>query len=263
MVQEPFNVYGNTYYVGTHGLSAILITSTDGHILIDAALPDTAPFILESIRTLGFDPEDIKLILNSHPHYDHAGGIAAMQYVSGARVAASPASALAIENGNVGPDDPQYAIHFGFPPAVNVERFEPGDTLQVGALRVASHATAGHTPGGTSWSWQACEEDACLEIVYADSQTPVSADGFRFTDSTTYPSAIDDFHRGFEVLEGLSCDILISTHPSAAALWRRLVNGREALIDADACKQYTAKARERLAKRIDDETANAHKRKGG
>src|SRR5437016_7132749 len=77
--QQPFRIYGNTYYVGTHGLSSILITSDRGHVLIDGALSESVPPIVANIRTLGFKVEDIKLIVNSHVHFDHAGGIAELQ----------------------------------------------------------------------------------------------------------------------------------------------------------------------------------------
>ena len=251
--QAPFKVYHNSFYVGTHGLSAMLITSPEGHVLIDAGLPDSAPLIVENIRTLGFDPADIKLILNSHVHFDHAGGIAALQKVSGARVAAGPKSAPVLETGKSGPDDPQYGILLDIPASENVERFTPGDTLQVGSITVKSHATAGHTPGGTSWSWESCDGNQCLNLVYADSQTPVSADGFRYTDSEAYPTAVADFERGFQTLEELPCDILITTHPGAASLWERYVGGPQGLIDSQACKKYAASARQQLASRLERE----------
>ncbi len=254
---QPFQVHHNTYYVGTHGLSAILITSPEGHILIDGALPDSAPEIIKNIRSLGFDPGEIKLILNSHAHFDHAGGIAALQQISGARVAASPASVAVLESGSVGPDDPQYGIHLDYPAIKNVERFEPGDTLHVGTLAIMSHATAGHTPGGTSWTWQSCKGQSCIGVVYADSQTPVSADGFRYTDSDTYPTAVADFEQGFRTLEQLSCDIMITTHPGASSLWKRLEDGRQGLINPQACKEYAAKARKLLAKRLRTEAEDA------
>lgn len=255
--QKPFQIHHNTFYVGTHQLSAILITSSEGHVLIDAALPNSAPLIMENIRLLGFEPDDIKLILNSHVHFDHAGGIAAIQQVSGARVAASPASALVLERGSVGPDDPQYGVHLDFPAVTNVERFTPGDTLQVGSIEIVSHATAGHTPGGTSWSWISCEGNRCVDVVYADSQTPVSAYGFRYTDSATYPTALADFERGFRTLEQLPCDILITTHPGASSLWERFADGRAGLIDAQACQRYAAAARQQLAERVSMETVGS------
>ena len=231
---DPFQIFGNTYYVGTEGLGAVLITSPDGHVLIDAGLPESAPLILEHIDRLGFEAADIDLILNSHAHFDHAGGIAAIQQASGARVAASAGSAPVLQQGRSGPDDPQYGVLLDFPPVPVVERFNYGDTLRAGSIAMVAHQTAGHTPGGTSWSWRACEGDRCLDLVYADSQTPVSADDFRYTDSATYPTALADFERGFRVLEGLSCDILLTPHPGASALWERMEAG--ALVDPDACR---------------------------
>ena len=103
---EPFRVFGNTYYVGVAGLSAVLIASDDGHILLDGGLPQSAPFIDASLRKLGFRTGDIRLIVNSHAHFDHAGGIAALQRASGARVAASESSARAISRGQILPTTP-------------------------------------------------------------------------------------------------------------------------------------------------------------
>jgi metallo-beta-lactamase class B len=104
---DPFRVYGNTFFVGTAGLTAILVTSDAGHILLDAGLPQTAPVIDANIRKLGFKTEDIRLIVNSHAHFDHAGGIAALQRFSGATVAAGEAGARALRQGAPTPDDPQ------------------------------------------------------------------------------------------------------------------------------------------------------------
>lgn len=248
--QEPFRIHHDTYYVGTRGLSSILITSSNGHVLIDGALPNSATRILENVRALGFEPADIKLILNSHAHFDHAGGIAAIQRVSGARVAANPLSASVLERGSSGAADPQYGLLADFPAVANVERFIPGDTLRVGSIHVYSYSTAGHTPGGTSWSWRSCDTSSCVHVVYADSQTPVSADGFRFTDSRTYSTALTDFKHGLEILEGMPCDILITTHPGASSLWERLADGGDGLVDSSACRRYAAASRQQLERRV-------------
>ncbi len=256
MPQSPFGLFGNTYYVGTRGLSAILITSPRGHVLIDGALPNSAPSIMANIRALGFEVSEIALILNSHAHFDHAGGIAAIQRESGARVAASAAGALVMESGRAGPDDPQRGVAHDFPAISAVERIEDGAVLRVGSISVQAHFTAGHTPGGTSWSWQSCDSGRCLSFVYADSQTPISAADFRFTDSDAYPDAVADFERGFAVLEQLSCDVLLTPHPGASSLWQRLEHGAEGLIDSSACRRYAASARQQLARRLERESAN-------
>lgn len=252
--QTPFPIFGNTYYVGTHGLSAILLTSNAGHVLIDGALPESAPAIMSSIRALGFRVEDIKLILNSHAHFDHAGGIAEIQRVSGASVAASPWNASVITHGQSGEDDPQYGVLLPYPGAASVKVIGDGDTLRVGALALVAHFTPGHTPGGTSWTWQSCEGTRCLDIVYADSHSPVSAPAFNFSWSTTYPTALADFERSFTALEHLRCDILITPHPQASAFFERIAardnGGLPALVDQQACRRYVTGRREALAKRL-------------
>jgi metallo-beta-lactamase class B len=255
--QKPFRIFGNTYWVGTHGLGSILVTSREGHVLIDGGLPESAPAILDNIHALGFRVQDVKLILNSHAHFDHAGGIAALQRVSGARVAASPWSATVLERGASGPGDPQYGVLLSYAPVKNVRTFADGDTLRVGALALVAHITAGHTPGGTTWTWRACEGARCLDMVYADSQTPVSADDFFFTRNSTYPSAIADFEHGFAVLDSLPCDVLLTPHPDASQLWQRVAardaGTQDALVNQGACKAYAAAARERLKQRLASE----------
>jgi metallo-beta-lactamase class B len=251
--QAPVRLHGNTYYVGTRGLAALLITSPQGHVLIDGALPSSAPLILENVRALGFQAGDIKLILNSHAHFDHAGGIAALQRATGARVAASVPSAPVLERGASMAGDPQHGTLLDFPPVPSVRRFADGETLRVGPIAVTARLTPGHTPGGTTWSWRSCDDAGCLDMVYADSQTPISADGFRFSDSPAYPSAVADFERGFRTLETLSCDILVTPHPGASSLWERLEKGPGGLIDRDACKRYAAAARQQLQRRLETE----------
>src|ERR1700758_5076199 len=143
--QAPFRIYGNTYYVGVRGLSSILITSDQGHILIDGDLPESVPKISASIRSLGFRLEDVKLILNSHVHFDHAGGIAELQRLSGAEVVASPWSADVLRYGGVGRGDPQFGTIPGIKPVARTRIIRDGETLRVGPLAVTAVFTPGHT----------------------------------------------------------------------------------------------------------------------
>lgn len=255
----PVKIYGDTYWVGTSAVGSILITSDRGHILIDGAVPESAPQILANIRALGFRPEDVKLILNSHTHYDHAGGIEALRRATGAEVAASDASARDLERGGPGPSDPQLGTLVPFPPVLAVRRFADGDVLHVGSLSVKAHITAGHTPGGTTWTWRSCEHDVCRDIVYADSQTPASDDAFLFTQPTRYPSVVSDFERGFTVLERIPCEILITPHPGVSGMWERVAardaGDPHALVNRDACKQLAANARRDLNARLARERA--------
>ena len=252
--QRPFRVFGNVYYVGTRGLSALLITTSDGHVLLDGALPESAPQIIDNIRTLGFRIEDVALILNSHAHYDHAGGIAALQRASGARVAALPWSAAALSRGLTGDEDPQRSTRLRYPRVTDVDEIREGEVQRAGSLVLTPHFTGGHTPGGTTWTWRSCDGETCLDFVYADSQTPVSDDDFHFTRNRRYPSARRDFERGFAVLERLACDVLISTHPGASRFLER-IEARErgdttALTRPGQCREYAAEARQRLADRL-------------
>lgn len=249
----PVKLHGNTYYVGTDGLTALLITSPSGHVLIDGGLPESAPLIVRNVEALGFRLTDIKLILNSHDHYDHAGGIAELARLSGAEVAASTPSAKTLRAGRSGPSDPQFAMILSFPPVPRVREFADGDTLRGGAVTLVAHLTPGHTAGGTSFTWRSCEGTRCLDVVYADSQTPISDDTFRYAGDARYPSAAADFARGHHRIEHLSCDVLITPHPGASKLWERLAAGGPGLVDRDACKRYVTSARAALAKRLETE----------
>jgi len=252
--QAPFKLYANTYYVGVHGLSSVLITSNEGHVLIDAGLPDSAPKIIANIAALGFRIEDVKLIMNSHGHIDHAGGLAELQRRSDALVVASPSAALDLAAGEVGPDDPYYHAAAGYPPVTDMRLARDGNQFTTGSLKLTAHVTAGHTPGGLSWSWQSCEAGRCLQMVYADSLEPVSRPGFKFSASSEYPNALADFAHSFETLEKLPCDVLVTAHPEASQLWQRLAatagKGTDAFVDAGACRAYAAAARTLLETRL-------------
>jgi metallo-beta-lactamase class B len=259
--QPPFRIFGNTYYVGVRGLSSVLITSSEGHVLIDGDLPESAQKIAASIRALGFRLEDVKLILNTHVHFDHAGGIAELARLSGARVLASKRGAIALRQGRSGPDDPQYGTLPPVPACPRAGPFEDAELLRVGPIEVTAHLTPGHTPGGASFTFSSCEQARCLSLVYADSLNPVAAPGFKFTRSPQYPDALKDFERSFAVLSTVSCDLLISAHPDASGFWERYdrrekARARDAFIDRAACRKYVEAARRRLQERVAEESAH-------
>jgi metallo-beta-lactamase class B len=253
----PFRVFGNTYYVGVARLSAVLVTSEDGSILLDAALPQSAPIIQQNIRTLGFRPEDIRLILNSHAHYDHAGGIAAMQQLTQAIVAASPAGAQALEQGAPVASDP-LAGSGRFAPVRPVRVVADGETLRVGALAITAHHTPGHTPGSTTWTWRSCEGARCLNVVYADSLNAVSMPEFRFTGTSAFPSRVDAFRGSIARVAALPCDVLLSVHPEFFRIKEKLARraakpGVNPFVGVGACRAYAASASAALDKRIAQE----------
>ncbi|MCU0616636.1 MAG: subclass B3 metallo-beta-lactamase [Gemmatimonadaceae bacterium] len=255
--QRPFRLHGNTWYVGTRGLSAILVTSSAGHVLIDGGLPESAPLIAASVRALGFRLEDVKVLLNSHAHYDHAGGLAALQRASGADVLLHPWSARLLRLGTSLPEDPQYGLYLPFPGLQARRELSDRDVVRVGDLAIIAHFTGGHTPGGTSFSWRSCEGTECRDVVYADSQTPIAEDGFRFSSNTRYPTVLADFERGHARLESLPCDLLLAPHPGAVQLFERLARRdageANALREPNACRTFVRTARERLAQRLTSE----------
>jgi metallo-beta-lactamase class B len=253
---EPVQLLGNTYYVGTRGLSSILITSDEGHVLIDAGLMDSAPLIAANIQKVGFKLEDVRTIVHSHAHYDHVGGLAELQRITGAEVVSSKSGADALRKGHGGPDDPQFDTGDAFAAIEHVRTISDGETLQVGHVAITGHYTPGHTPGGMSWSWYSCEKLKCANFVYADSLTAISDESFRYSDSTRYRKAMNDFRWSFYIVRNLFCDILLTPHPEASNMWGRLAQReagkRDALYDTGACRAYSNKARiafdERLAR---------------
>ena len=257
--REPFRIFGNTYYVGVAQLSVLLVATDAGLIVLDGALPQSVPLIDANIRKLGFRTEDIRFILNSHAHYDHAGGIAALQRASGARVVASAAGARALERGEPTPDDPQYGLGRQaneFPAVKGVQTVAQGEAVKLGGVSVTAHMTPGHTPGSTTWAWRSCEGNRCLDIVYADSLTAVSADGFRFTGGRGRPDVAVTFRQSIEKVGALPCDIIVSTHPSATNLEDRLKRAAaagDALVDPQGCRAYAGGALKRLEARIAEE----------
>lgn len=213
---EPFRIAGNFYYVGANDVSSFLITGPEGHILIDGGYPATPPMIMASIAKLGFDIKDVKILLNSEPHLDHAGGLAALQQASGAQVWASEASAVALRSGG---DDPMIPlpiralIRVGIIsyPAVRVDhQVQDGDTVRVGPLAVVAHLTPGHTRGCTSWTTRVQEGGRTLDVISACSLIMLGHIG--------YPGQEQDLERSIATLRSLPVDVWVTSH---ARLWGR------------------------------------------
>lgn len=243
----PVRIHGNSYLVGTCGISAILITGDAGHILIDGGTEAGAELIAANIRRLGFRPEDIRIILSSHEHHDHVGGLARLQQISGAQIYASAEAAPVLESGVASAEDPQSGMNEPFPAARVDHVLAPGQDVLLGRLRLTPIATPGHTPGALSWRWGACEDGICQQIVYADSLSPISRDDYRFSDHPAYLAA---YRAGLARLTAQPCDILLTPHPSASDMVNRIA-GRAPLVDSNACRAYA----EAIGKRLDERLA--------
>lgn len=246
----PFRIHGDTYYVGTCGISAILVAGDDGHALIDTGTVAGTAHVLDNIRSLGFDPADIALLLISHEHHDHAAGTAMVQELSGARLVATGPAAAVLSTGEPAEDDPQFGVTDSFPPAHVDETIGPVEFVKQGKLSFKQMPTPGHTAGASSWQWISCEDGECLTIVYADSMSPVSADGYKFSD---HSDLVDDYRRGIDYLAESDCDLLLTPHPSASWMRKRLENGE--LVDMNACRTYADGIGKRLDARLAKEAA--------
>lgn len=251
---EPFRIHGNTWYVGTDGLSSILIETDDGLVLIDGGLPQSAALIDANIRALGFDPHAIKAILVSHVHYDHVGGVAALQRQSGANVYTSVAGREPLARGTLSEDDPQYQAdpdEGRFPAVRSVVAVADGEMITVGSVGVTAVYTPGHTAGGMTWTWQSCALNTCYDIVYADSMSAVSSEEFRFSTS----GAAEVLTRTAAVIGDLDCDILLSPHPFFFGMHDKLENRDKGnpFVNNVACRIYAENALGWLQRRLDSE----------
>jgi len=239
---EPFRIAGNFYYVGANDVSSFLITGPEGHVLIDGGYPGTAPMIISSIAKLGFDIKDVKLLLNSEPHFDHAGGLAALQKASGAQIWASDASASSIESGG---DDPALPLPLRFLfwtrilayPSAHVDhRIKDGDTVSLGPIAITAHLTPGHTRGCTSWTFPVRDGDRVLNVVSACSLVTVGM--------LRYPEHRADFAHTLTVLRSLPADIWVSSHARRWGRYRKFVardtakNPVDPFIDPEGYRAY-------------------------
>ncbi|MEG3163674.1 subclass B3 metallo-beta-lactamase [Sphingomonas sp. PB2P19] len=245
----PVRIFANVYDVGTCGIVVLLVTGPSGHVLIDAATAEAVPSIVANIRRLGLRPSDVKLMLSSHEHGDHAGGFRGMQRATGATLVARAAARRALESGVPAADDPQGNGIAEFAGARVGRIVRDGETVVLGPIRLTALATPGHSPGGTSWTWRSCDRGACRTIVYADSLSAISGDGYRFADHAAYVARL---RSTIAKVGRLRCDVVITPHPAASDLYARL-GGGAALIDRTGCARYAAAARTKLDQRLANE----------
>ena len=246
----PFQIMGNAFYVGTCGISAILVTGEEGHVLIDSGVAAAAPLVLANIRELGFEPKDVRYLLMSHEHFDHVGAHSALADATGAQVVASPRAKPVLESGQVAADDPQAAsAHPDMTPVKVGKVMADGEVLRLGDREFTAHLTPGHSPGAMSWSWWSCslpfEPPVCRRIAYVDSLSAVSADAYRFTD---HPQYLADFRDSIDKVRFLPCDYIVTPHPSASGMIKAM---KEGLSDEPgACQRYADALTEKLDARL-------------
>ena len=206
---KPFRIIGNVYYVGASEVTSYLITTPQGHILLDSGFAETVPQIRENVKRLGFKLEDVRLLINSHAHYDHAGGLAELKALTGAKLCASEADAAQLASGGKG--DFRWGDTFAFP-AVQADRIlHDGDTVELGGVWLVAHLTPGHTKGNTTWTMEVKDGGKTYNVVFMGS---TSAPGYQLINNSKYPNIVADYQHSFRVLESLPCDVFLAPHGS-------------------------------------------------
>ena len=256
---EPFRIAGNLYYVGANDVTSFLLTGPEGHVLIDGGYPGTAPMIMASIAKLGFRITDVKVLLNSHAHFDHAGGLAALQKASGAELWVSEGDADIVAAGGAG--EPglgpfrfiSYVPLLRYPAPRVDHRFKDGATIRLGPIELTAHVTAGHTPGCTSWSFPVRDGDRELRVVHICSLTLPLA-----LSLGEYPGIRADFERSFRTLRSLPVDIWVTSHGREFGRYRkfseraRVADPVAPFIDRDGYLRYIDSAELRFRKLLAD-----------
>ncbi|MDQ3228470.1 MAG: subclass B3 metallo-beta-lactamase [Pseudomonadota bacterium] len=242
----PIQLADRTWQIGTQGISALLIRTSEGAVLIDGGLQQVDAMLLANMRALGVAPDDLKLILNSHAHADHAGPLAAIQRATSARVVANAEAAALLARG--GTDDIHNGDNFIFPPVQADRLVMDGESIEHGGIVFTAHFTPGHTPGSTTWTWQDKRDGRLQHFVYADS---LSAPGYKLLDNPRYPRIVEDYRRSFAVITALPCDVLITPHPDASGWNFAKASARHET--PTTCREYADRASKNLDKQLQAE----------
>jgi metallo-beta-lactamase class B len=220
---EPFRIAGNIYYVGAKDLTSYLIVTPKGDILLDVGVNENAAMVQANIRKLGFDPRQIKIILNSHAHLDHAGGIAAMKRFTHARFIASARDKPVLESGGradfrFGPS-PQF-------PAVKVDQvIGDGGKVSLGGVTMTAHLTPGHTKGCTTWTMPVTVDGQTRQALFLCSLSILP--GYKLTGDPKYAEMGADYAHSYAVLHTLPCEVFLASH----GMFYGMLAKRQAMLD--------------------------------
>jgi metallo-beta-lactamase class B len=251
---EPIKIVGPLYFVGTRGLGVFLFTTPEGHILMNTGMPSSGPMIVDSIKKLGFKPEDIKIMINGHAHIDHAGAFAWLkQQIPGAQLAVMREDVPAMESGDK--SDFKYGDDFVYPP-VKVDRtLRDGDTIEIGDVVLTAYLTPGHTRGATTWVANIVDSGKAYVVAFPDGAgfNP----GYRLVKDPSYPGIADDYRRTHHFLEMLKPDIWLAQHNEYYDLEgkrkRAEAEGVAAWIDPDGYRRFVAGRKRAFEDQVDRE----------
>ena len=259
---KPYRIIDNIWYVGALGVTSFLITTSKGHILLDSGLPETAPQIKQNVAQLGFKLKDIKILLNSHGHYDHAGGLAELKELTGAKLMATEADAELLARG--GKDDFQWGDQLPYKPVKADRLLRDGDRVELGEVTLTARLTPGHTKGSTTWTMKARDGGKQYDVVFA---TSVSAPGYKLVNNDRYPRITDDYARTFQILKALPCDVFLAPHAEFFLMKekiKRLEQGAKPnpFIDPTGYREYVSNGEKDFQKIVETQIQEQKKKAG-
>lgn len=253
----PFKIADNLYYVGTAGIGAYLITTPQGHILIDGAMPGSAKDIEASITKLGFAPSEVKVLLNTHAHFDHAGGLAELKRDTGAKLAASAGDKVALETGKYPGSEEVKAFDFA---PVKVDRaLEDGERLSMGGVALTAHLTPGHSAGCTTWTFPVMIDGVSRQAMIYCSTSVAANRLVSKTRGPQYPGIVADYEKSFAKLKTMKADVFLAPHAEQFGMTEKraalAAGGPNPFIDPGLLQKTVAASekafREELAKQQD------------
>jgi metallo-beta-lactamase class B len=259
---KPLRIIGDVYYVGPSGISSFLITTPKGHIVLDTGFETTVPRIRESVEKLGFRMADIKIILNSHAHCDHAGGHAAMQQLTGAKIMMSEADAALLASGGTNDFTPFSRDMIGYPPAKADRLLRDGDKVELGGTTLTCHLTPGHTKGCTTWTIKVSEKGKTYHVLFFGSTSVLT--GVPLLNNEKYPNIAEDLAETYGKLKALPCDIFLAPHAGFFGLKEKaakLEHGAKEnpFVDAREFSNFITKAEEKFQTQLESERSKSHK----
>jgi metallo-beta-lactamase class B len=252
----PFRVIGNVYYVGSEDLASYLITTPQGHILINSDLTSSVPQIQKSVEALGFHFSDVKILLISHAHWDHAAGSAEIKRLTGAKYMVMDSDVPVVESG--GKTDFQYGAEVGshFPPTKVDRVLHDGDEVKLNGVVLVAHKTPGHTKGCTTWTMKVREDNKTYNVVIVGSPN-VNA-GYKLVDNAAYPTIAQDYESTFRTLNSLPCDVFLGAHGGyfdmEAKFARMKAGGTNPFVDPEGYKRYVAEREQTFRKELAKQT---------
>jgi metallo-beta-lactamase class B len=251
----PHRIVGSVYYVGTYDLACFLITSSDGHILINTGLADSAAQIRRNVETLGFKFSDIRILLTNQAHFDHVAAMAEIKNSTGARLFATEADKSVLEDGGAG--DFYLGTEYTFKPVKVDVVVKDGMEISIGRerpVRLRAHLTPGHTKGSVSYSMVVPENGRTYNVVIANVPTTIGA---KLINNPKYPAIASDYERSFRVLRALACDIFLAAHASQYRLHEKY-KGKydpDAFIDPEGLKRAVAESETKFRAQLRQEQA--------